>query len=239
MLARLCSKSFKLSFRSMWTKNFKMYKLGLEKTEKPKIKLATFVGSLRTQGNSRKTSTSALLTKLKLLTVWITTNCRILKEIGISDYLTCLLRNLYAGQEATVRTRHGTMDWFQNGKQVHQGWLSPAYLLLRRVQRARLTSWNQDCQEKYQQRQICRWYHSNGGEWRWTKVPLNEGERGEASEKADLKLNIKKSNIMASSPITSWQIEREWWKQWQILFSWAPKSLRIVTAVMKLKGTCS
>ena len=121
MLARLCSKSFKLSFRSMLTKNFKMYKLGLEKTEKPKIKLATFVGSLRTQGNSRKTSTSALLTTLKLLTVWITTNCRILKEIGISDYLTCLLRNLYAGQEATVRTRHGIMDWFQNGKQVHQG----------------------------------------------------------------------------------------------------------------------
>ena len=75
MLARLCSKSFKLGFRSMWTKNFQMYKLGLEKTEKPKIKLATFVRSLRTQGNSRKTSTSALSTTLKLLIVWITTNC--------------------------------------------------------------------------------------------------------------------------------------------------------------------
>ena len=72
-----------------------------------------------------------------------------------------------------------------------------------------ITSWNQDYQEKYQQSQMGRWYHSNGGEWRWTKEPLNEGERGEASEKANLKLNIQKTNIMASSHITSWQIEAE------------------------------
>ena len=78
-----------------------MYKLGLEKTEKPKIKLATFVRSLRTQGNSRKTSTSASLTVLKPLIVRITTNWKILKDIGTLDHLTCLLRNLYAGQEAT------------------------------------------------------------------------------------------------------------------------------------------
>ena len=55
------------------------------------------------------------------LTVWITTNWKILQEMGIPDYLTCLLRNLYAGQEATVRTSHGTMDWFQIRKGVHQG----------------------------------------------------------------------------------------------------------------------
>ena len=71
------------------------------------------------QGNSRKTSTSASMTKLKPLTVWITANWKILKEMGIPDHLTCLLRNLYAGQEATVRTRHGTTDWFQIGKGVH------------------------------------------------------------------------------------------------------------------------
>ena len=65
--------------------------------------------------------TSALLTMPKPLTVWITTNCKILKEIGIPDHLTCLLRNLYAGQEATVRTGHGTTDWFQIGKGVRQG----------------------------------------------------------------------------------------------------------------------
>ena len=57
----------------------------------------------------------------KSLTVWITTNWKILQEMGISDYLTCLLRNLYAGQEATVRTGHETADWFQIGKGVHQG----------------------------------------------------------------------------------------------------------------------
>ena len=62
-----------------------------------------------------------LLTMPKSLTVWITTNWKILKEMGIPDHLTCLLRNLYAGQEATIRTGHGTTDWFQIGKGVCQG----------------------------------------------------------------------------------------------------------------------
>ena len=75
MLVRLCSKSFKLDFGSMWTENFQMYKLGLEKVEEPEIKLPTFVESKRKQGNSRKTSTSVSLTMLKSLTMWITTNC--------------------------------------------------------------------------------------------------------------------------------------------------------------------
>ena len=61
----------------------------------------------------------------------------------------------------------------------------------------------------------------------------------EESEKVGLKLNIQKTKIIASSPITSWQIEGKQWKQWQILFSWAPKSLQMVTAAMKLKDTCS
>ena len=74
------------------------------------------------QENFRKTSTSASLTTLKPLTVWITINWKILKQMGIPDgNITCLLRNLYAGQEATVRTGHGTTDWFQIGKGVHQG----------------------------------------------------------------------------------------------------------------------
>ena len=59
----------------------------------------------------------------KPLTVWITTNWKILKEMGIPHHLTCLLRNLYAGQEATVRTGHGTTDWFQIEKGVHQGYI--------------------------------------------------------------------------------------------------------------------
>ena len=75
-----------------------------------------------------KTSISALLTIPKPLTVWITTNWKILQEMGIPDYLTCLLRNLYAGPEATLRTRYGTTDWFQIGKGVHQGYILSPYL---------------------------------------------------------------------------------------------------------------
>ena len=76
MLARLCSKFFKLGFGSMWIENFHMYKLGFEETEEPEIKFPTFVGSWRKQGVLEKMSTSASLTMLKLLTAWITTNCR-------------------------------------------------------------------------------------------------------------------------------------------------------------------
>ena len=88
--------------------NFQMSKLVLEKAEEAEIKFPTSVGSLKKQESSRKTSTSALLTMPKLLTVWITTNCGKFSEMGIPDHLTCLLRNLYAGQEATVRTGHGS-----------------------------------------------------------------------------------------------------------------------------------
>ena len=97
-----------------------MFKLDLEKAEEPEIKLPTSIGLSKKQESSRKTSISALLTTPK--------NCvdhnrlwKILKEMGIPDHLTCLLRNLYAGQEATIRTVHGTTDWFQIGKRVHQG----------------------------------------------------------------------------------------------------------------------
>ena len=98
-----------------------MFKLDLEKAEAPEIKLLTAFGSQRKQENSRKTTTSDSLTMLKTLTVWITTNRKILQKIGIPDHLTRLLRNLYAGQDATVRTRHGTTDWFKIGKGVWQG----------------------------------------------------------------------------------------------------------------------
>ena len=97
-----------------------MFKLVLEKAEEPEIKLPTCAGSSKKQESSRKTSTSTLSTTPKPLTVWITTNWKILQEMGIPDHLTCFLRNLYAGQEVTVRTRHGTTDWFQIGKGVHQ-----------------------------------------------------------------------------------------------------------------------
>ena len=98
-----------------------MYKLDLEKAEEPEIKLSTYFGSQKKQENFRKTPTSASLTTLKLLTLWMTTKWKILKEMGIPDHLTCLLRNPYAGQEATVRTRRGTIDWFKIRNGVHQG----------------------------------------------------------------------------------------------------------------------
>ena len=82
--------------------NFQMFKLVLEKAEEPEIKWPKSGGSWKKQESSQKTSISALLTIPKPLTVWITINWKILKEMGIPDHLTCLLRNLYAGQEATV-----------------------------------------------------------------------------------------------------------------------------------------
>ena len=98
-----------------------MFKLDLEKAEGPEIKLPTSIGSSKRQESSRKTSISALLTMPKPFIVWITTNWKIFQEMGILDHLTCLLRNLYAGQEAIVRTGHGTTAWFQIGKGVCQG----------------------------------------------------------------------------------------------------------------------
>ena len=106
-----------------------MFKLDLEKAEEPEIKLPISAGSLKKQESSRKTSISALLTMLKALTVDHNKLWKILKEMGIPDHLTCLLRNLYAGQEATVRTRHGTIDCFQIGKGVHQGSIMSSCLL--------------------------------------------------------------------------------------------------------------
>ena len=98
-----------------------MYKLDLEKAKEPEFKLPTSTGSQTMQENSRKISTFVSLTMLKPLTVWITTNWKILKEMRIEDHLTCLVRNLYVSQEATVRKGHGKMNWFQIGKGVLQG----------------------------------------------------------------------------------------------------------------------
>ena len=104
--------------------DFQMFKLDFKKAEEPEIKLPS---SSQKQESSRKTSTSAFIDYAKTLDcvdhskLW-----KILQEMGIPDHLTCLLRNLYAGQEATVRTGHGSTDWFQTGKGVYQGYiLSP------------------------------------------------------------------------------------------------------------------
>ena len=150
----------------------------------------------------------------KPLTVWITTNWKILKEMGIPDHLTCILRNLYASQKATVRTGHGTTDWFQIGKGVHQGCiLSPCLFNLHTeyiMQNARLDEAQAGI--KIAGRNI--------NNLRYTDDVTLMAEREEElkrllmkvkekSEKVNLKLNIQKSKIMASGPITSWQIDGE------------------------------
>ena len=106
-----------------------MFKLDLEKAEEPEIKLPTCIGSKRKAREFQKNIYFCFIDYTKVFDcvdhkkMW-----KNLKEIGMQDHLTCLLRNLYAGQEATVRTGHGTTDWFQIGKGVRQGCILPCCL---------------------------------------------------------------------------------------------------------------
>ena len=138
---------------------------------------------------------------------------KILQEMGIPDYLTCLLRSLYAGQEATGRTRHGRTDWFQIGKGVHQGYILPPCLF---NLHAKYTMGNARLDEaqagiKVAGRSINKRYADD-------TILMAESEEKlknlllkvkEESEKAGLKLNIQKTKIMAPGPITLWQIDGE------------------------------
>ena len=196
---------------------------GFRKGRGTRDQIAKSTGSLKKQESSRKTSISALLTMSKPLFVWITRNWKILKEMEIPDHLTCLLRNLYAGEEATVRTGHGTTDWFQIGKGVHQGCiLSPCLFNLYTeyiMRNARL----QEAQAgiKIPGRNINNLRYADDT----TLMTESEEELKsllmkvkEESAKVGLKLNIQKTKIMASGAITSWEIDGRQWKQCQIFF---------------------
>ena len=169
----------------------------------------------------------------------------ILKEMGIPDHRTCLLRNLYAGQEATVRTGHGTTDWFQIGKGVHQGCLLSPCLFSLYVEYIMRNAGLEEAQAgiKIAGRNINNLRHADDT----TLMAESEEEPKsllmkvkEKSEKVGLKLNIQKMKIMASGPITSWEINGETvGNSVRLLFFWAPKSLQMVTAAMKLKDTYS
>ena len=111
--SKLMLKILKLTISRTWTEEFQMYKLDLENTEEPEIKLATFIGLYRKQENSRKTCAS--LTLWKPLTVWITTNWKILKEMGIPDHLNSPKKSVWRSRRN--RIWHGTMDWFKIGKE--------------------------------------------------------------------------------------------------------------------------
>ena len=164
--------------------------------------------------------------------------------MGISDHLTCLLRNLYAGQEATVRTGHGTTDWFQIGKRVCQNCiLSPWLFNLHAVYIMR----NAGLEEaqpgvKIAGKNISDVRYADG------TTLMAEGEEElksllmkvkEESQKVVLKLNIQKTKIMASGPITSWEIDGETGETVSDFIFWAPKSLQMMTAAMKLKEAYS
>ena len=149
----------------------------------------------------------------KPFTMWITINWKILKEIGIPDHLTCLLRNLYAGQEATVRTGHGTTDWFQIGKGVRQGCIfSPCLFNLYAEYIMRNAGLNEtQAGVKIAGRNINNLRYADDttlmAESEELKSLLMKVK--EESEKVGLKLNIQKMKITASGPITSWQIDGE------------------------------
>ena len=185
--------------------NSLIFKLVLEKAEEPEITLPTSAGSSKKQENSRKTSISALLTVPKPLTV---DHNKL--EIGIPDHLTCLLRNLYEGQEATVRTRHGTTNWFQISKGCI---LSPCLFNLY----AKYIRRNAGLDEAQAGIKIA-WRNINNLRYTDDTTLMTESKeelksllmkvKGE-SEKAGLKLNIQKTKIMASGSITSWQIDRD------------------------------
>ena len=168
----------------------------------------------------------------------------ILKGMGIPDYLICLLRNLYAGQEATVRTGHGTTDRFQIGKGVRQGCiLSPCLFNLYAVYIMRNTGL-----EEAQAGIKIAGRNNNNLRYADDTTLMAECKEGlksllmkvkEESEKVGLKLNIQKTKIMASGPITSWQIYGETMETVRDFIFQAPKSLQMVTAAIKLKDACS
>ena len=215
--------------------NFQMFKPDLEKAEKSEIKSPASVGSLKKQESSRKNIYFYFIDYAKTFhsvdhnKLW-----KILKEMGIPDHLTCLLRNLYADQEATVRTGHSTKDWFQIGKGVHQGCILSLCLFYLHAEYIMGGAGLEEAQAgiKIARRNINNLIYADDT----TLMAESEEELKnllmkvkEESGKVGLKLNIQKTKIMASCPITSWKIHGE--TVIDFIF-WNPKSLQMVTAAM-------
>ena len=164
--------------------------------------------------------------------------------MGIPDHLTCLLRNLYAGQEATVRTGHGTTDWFQIGKGVCPGCILSPCLFNFYAEYIMRNAGLEEIQAgiKIAGRNLNNLRYADDttlmAESKELKSLLIKVK--EESEKVGLKLNIQKTKIMASSSITSWQLDGETVETVTAFIFWRdPKSLWMLTAAMKLKDTCS
>ena len=186
---------------------------GFRKGRRTRDQIANILWIIEKAGDPEKHSTSALLTTPEPLTVWTTTNWKILKEMGIPDHLTCLLRNLYAVQEATVKTGHGTTDWFQIRKGVCQGCILSLCLFNLCSEYIMRNTGLDEAQTgiKIARRNINNLGYADDT----TLMAENKELKGllmkmkEESEKVGLKLSIQKTKIMASSPITSWQIDGE------------------------------
>ena len=226
--------------------NLQMFKLDLGKAEEPEIQLPTSTGLLKMQESSRKNIYFCFLDYAKAFDcvdhnkLW-----KILKEMGIPDRLTCLLRNLYAGQETIVRPGHRTTDRLQIGKGVHQGCiLSPCLFNLYAEYIMRNAGLDEaQAGIKIAGRNINSLRYADDT----TLMAESEEElksclmkvKKEESEKVGLKLNIQKTKIMTSGPITSWEIDGETVETVSDFIFGAPKSLQMVTAAMKLKDVSS
>ena len=222
-----------------------MFRLDLQKAEELEIKLPTSVGSSKKQREFQKNTYFCFTDYAKAFycvdhnKLW-----KIPKEMGIPENLTCLLRNLYAGQEAIIRTGHGTTDWFQIGKGVHQGCiLSPCLFNLYAEYIMRNTGLDEgQAGIKITRRNI------NNLRYADDTTLMAESEEGlksllmkvkEESEKAGLNLNIQKTKIMASGPISSWQIDGEIMEIVSDIIFLSSQITADGDAGMKLKDTCS
>ena len=213
--SKVMLKILQARFSNMWTMNFQIFKLVLEKEEEPEIKLLICTGSSKKQESSRKTSISALLTMPKHLSMWITTNCgKFWKRWEYQTTWPASWETLYAGQEAAVRTGHGTADWFQIGKRVLQHCILSPCLYNIYSEYIMRNAGLEEAQAviKIAGRNISNLRYADDT----TLMAESEEELKsllmkvkEESEKVSLKLNIQKTKIMTSSPITSQQIDGE------------------------------
>ena len=221
-----------------------MFKLDLEKAEEPETKLPASAGSSKKQ-EVQKNIYFCFIDYAKAFDcvdhnrLW-----KILKEMGKPDHLTCLLRNLYARQEATVRTGHGTTDWFQIGKGVCQGSILSPCLFNLYAEHIMRNAGLDEAQAglRIARRNIYNLRYADDT----TLMAESEEELKsllmkvkEESEKVGLKFNIQKTKIMASGPIISWQKDGETMEKVRDFIFLVSKSLQMVTAAMKLKDTCS
>jgi len=181
---RLCLKSFNLGFSSMWTQNFQMYKLDFKKAEEPRSNCQHLLDHEESKGVSEK---CLLLLHWLLESLWLWGSQQIGKILKRWEYQTTLPASWETSVQVKKQQLEPYMEWltvsklgkeYSKGIYCHPVCLTSMQSTLCEMPGWIITRWNQDCQEKYQQPEICRWYHSNGRKWRGTKEHLDKDERG-------------------------------------------------------------